>query len=749
MSVKSYFQWLHGQWPSGTVETLPQIDEQGRSSLAGVYVVGDLTGVPLLKFALDSGVKVARRVASELSSEPVAAASGEPVWDVAILGGGVSGMAAALECQSHKLRACVIEAREPFSTIANFPAKKPIFTYPTDMQPEGTLQVAGATKEALLEELRAQIHALSIPITRASAEAITRDKGTLAIRLQGGERVLARRVIVAIGRSGNFRRLGVPGEDLAHVSNRLIDPTGFAEKQVVVVGGGDSALEAALALQKEGASISVVHRQPAFSRAKPANSEAIQKYAALGQVKLAMNASVVRISPEAVEIKSEGGQQTLAADHVLVLIGREPPLDFFARSKMALSGQRSTRLLVGASTFFIACVVAYGMKAFGWFGQSEWHPSRLAAESLARLETTGDTSTLRYTITASLANGIGFVIAFLYCTAVVTFGIARIKRRNTPYVTRQTLSLIFFQCVFLFLLPEVILPWLGHHGLCDSGIGKAIADELFPAASYDHNGREYWRAYGFILAWPLFVWNVFTQGPMWGWLAISLVQTFVIIPVLVWRFGKGAYCGWICSCGALAETMGDRHRHKMPRGQSANRWNMVGQVLLAIVLAMLAVRALAWATDSPRLSAWASHIVLWGWKPGVDFLLAGVAGTGLYFLMSGRVWCRFACPLAALMHVYARFSRFRIVVDSKKCISCSACTAICHQGIDVMGFASRGHHLEDPECVRCSACVTSCPTGVLQFGQVNPAGQVVRVDRLVASAVVEKESAVKNQGSPS
>ena len=99
----------------------------------------------------------------------------------------------------------------------------------------------------------------------------------------------------------------------------------------------------------------------------------------------------------------------------------------------------------------------------------------------------------------------------------------------------------------------------------------------------------------------------------------------------------------------------------------------------------------------------------------VDMFLAGIVGVGLYFWFSGRVWCRFFCPLAALMHIYARFSRFRIFADKKKCISCNVCTSVCHQGIDVMNFANKGLPMEDPECVRCSACVQTCPTGTLQL----------------------------------
>jgi formate hydrogenlyase subunit 6/NADH:ubiquinone oxidoreductase subunit I len=102
------------------------------------------------------------------------------------------------------------------------------------------------------------------------------------------------------------------------------------------------------------------------------------------------------------------------------------------------------------------------------------------------------------------------------------------------------------------------------------------------------------------------------------------------------------------------------------------------------------------------------------------------------------------CPLAALMHIYARFSRFRIISNKKKCISCNVCTSVCHQGIDVMNFANKGLPMNDPECVRCSACVQSCPTGVLQFGQVDrKTGEVIKIDTLAASPVIMREYITK------
>jgi polyferredoxin len=231
------------------------------------------------------------------------------------------------------------------------------------------------------------------------------------------------------------------------------------------------------------------------------------------------------------------------------------------------------------------------------------------------------------------------------------------------------------------------------------------------------------------------------------------VQTFVIIPLIVWRWGKGAYCGWICSCGALAETLGDEYREKMPHGPRWNKLNMLGQVILAVVLGLLLLRVIAWVDALfPAL-----HGVLWiptmihhqvlngignslffSYKYLVDLWLSGILGVGLYFWFSGRTWCRFACPLAALMNIYARFSRFRIFAEKKKCISCNVCTSVCHQGVDVMGFANKGEPMEDPECVRCSACVYSCPTGVLSFGRLGEEG-VPLLDKLAASPVQMRE----------
>jgi ferredoxin len=191
----------------------------------------------------------------------------------------------------------------------------------------------------------------------------------------------------------------------------------------------------------------------------------------------------------------------------------------------------------------------------------------------------------------------------------------------------------------------------------------------------------------------------------------------------------------------------------MFHGPFWNRMNFIGQVFLAAAFVLLAVRVVGWIFPG----SWADrsfHLLLEGkgedgqlaagfflsYKWFVDILFGGVLGVGFYFKYSGRIWCRFACPLAALMHIYGRFSRFRIFADKKKCISCNVCTSVCHQGIDVMSFANQGKAMEDPECVRCSACVQSCPTGVLSFGQLLAEGKPL-FDGLPASPVQIREKA--------
>jgi thioredoxin reductase/NAD-dependent dihydropyrimidine dehydrogenase PreA subunit len=767
--VKRYTHWLHTRWPAGTVEKRPEVDADGRTNVPGLFVTGDLTGVPLLKFSLESGARVIETIAGELKG----GGAGNGGVDVAIVGAGVSGMAAAMEAKRRGLSYRVLESAEPFFTVVNFPRAKPIYTYPRSMTPRGTLQVRAEVKEDLLDELRAQAAAAGIEVESGRVDVVRRTGDGFTLEVDEGKPVTARRVVVAIGQNGDFRRLDVPGEDRDRVYNRLHDPKDFCGQDALVVGGGDSAAETAIALARCGARVTLSYRGRELSRPKPENVDMVMDLArghgegahveaptgrttaavddfmpgAAGKGSLALEpgSTVREIGDDAVVLRTGDGDKTLPNDVVFAMIGREAPLDFFRRSGVRIAGEMNARNWAALGAFVLFCIWLYNWKSGGFFdklwGRLHWFPYNLP-DLLGNAA--ADPASLLGIIVKSAA-GPAFWYTLAYSLVVVVFGVRRIRRRRTPYITVQTATLMAVQVVPLFLLPEIILPWLNYHGLLPSG----PADALFPEATYGH-GREFWRAYGLILAWPLNVYNVFTHDPLPAWLWICGIQTLVLIPLGIYFFGKGAYCGWICSCGALAETLGDTFRHKMPHGPRWNRLNMLGQGILAVAVVLLVLRIASWvAPESSGLKGFLAAAQdgagkggvfrLLNYKWTVDVLLAGVLGYGLYFWFSGRMWCRFACPLAALMHVYARFSRFRIFADKKKCISCNVCTSVCHQGIDVMNFANKGLPMNDPECVRCSACVQSCPTGVLTFGRADGKGKVAATDGLAASPVRMRE----------
>ena len=796
----AYTHWLHTRWPAGTVEKLPEVRADGTTNVSGLHVVGDLTGIPLLKFAADSGARAVQSLAKDKKFKKAREQSrDESILDLVIVGAGVSGMAAALEAHKLGLRFEILEGSEPFSTIANFPKAKPIFTYPSDMTPAGDIQFTATIKEPLLQELRAQTDVGGITPRKAMVEKVVRRGQCLETVIRNEDAILARRVIIAIGRSGNFRKLGVPGEDADKVSNRLHDPKDFCEKRVLVVGGGDSAMETAIAIAECGGHVDLSYRKTAFSRPKAANLAAMERlqknpmarmpetnpesdrvtsstgayldqHRKPGSIRLHLGSTVQTIKADAVTLRTGEVDQQLENDAVLTMIGREAPLDFFRRSGVKIRGETRGLEWMPITLFFLAIWFVYSWKNESPIGNSlaphilgdfpNQVPGLLADWFNAQLD---DRSTVLGTLAMSMRQR-SFYYTLVYTLCIGWFGIRRILRRRTPYVTVQTTVLFLVQFGPLFLLPELLLPWLGYNGHMPVG---GWADEFFPcydAVAYAAgewpdwgHPREYWRAYGFILAFPLSIYNVLTVEANPTWLWICGVQTIVIIPVIVWKWGKGAFCGWICSCGGLAETMGDAHRHKMFHGTTANRWNMLGQAILIVAFGLLAVRIFTWnfpdgsvakvvggiGDENKQGMAYLTEGYPFGYKWVVDVLLGGILGVGMYFKYSGRLWCRFACPLAALMHVYVRFSRFRILPDKERCISCNACTSNCHMGIDVMNFANKGLPMEDPECVRCSACVQTCPTGVLQFGEVNSAGKVIRTDKLTASRVIraERESA--------
>ena len=318
-------------------------------------------------------------------------------------------MAAALEAHRRGMDFRIVEASEPFSTIVNFPKGKPIFTYPTDMVPAGDLQFSESAdvKERLLDDLRARTLKEGIQPTIARVERVMRSGDVLEVAVPDGENLVAHRVIVGIGRSGNYRKLGVAGEDLDKVYNRLHDPKDYCDQDVLVVGGGDSALETAIAVADCGGRVTLSYRRPAFSRPKPENVERLNaltidsgadgelraecETASIdamadekrkrGCIRLMMASQPREIrSQEVVVTSGDGKDETIPNDAVFAMLGREPPLDFFRRSGVSIRGEWRLSSWLSFALVLLSAVFVYhwktnaGIPVYDWFKEAELFP---------------------------------------------------------------------------------------------------------------------------------------------------------------------------------------------------------------------------------------------------------------------------------------------------------------------------------------------------------------------------------------
>ncbi|PJZ52321.1 NAD(P)-binding domain-containing protein [Leptospira adleri] len=752
--LSRYFSWLHNDAPEGPVEVYPEVNDFFESSVPGIRVIGDLTGLPLLKFAVESGYKVAREIERKRETSERSEKSDDSAYEVLIVGAGPAGISAGIEFKKLNYNFVILESNDLFHTIRSYPKGKPIFAEPEDLKNDSEIKILNGSKESLLEDLQSSFKKWNLPLEiGARVTRIRKEVSGFSVLCEDGRTFLAKEVILAIGKSGDAKNLQVPGEELPKVYHRLIDPKDFEKEDVLVVGGGDSAVEAAVAISDYANSTRLSYRGKELVRPKSENREKLESLIRNGKIEFLNESEVVEIKEKEVRLRNTGSKKrntefrTVVNSNVLVQIGSNAPIDFLKKIGLRIQNQKRFWDWIGFLEMILFANVVYFGKA-SFYGSALY--SSIALGSLIvflalgipfgvhlfnkRKELFSDSwntfknfyifSATAYFFTVYvggkyydflfLGKQPGFHYTLLYSLTILTFGLRRIKSRPTKYIKRQTWTLILIQVFPLFLLPEIVLPFLGKNDLLGDPSGF-ILTQVFPYGAY-------WNAYGLILAWPLNMGIFYNTGITTFWLLYGITQTFVMIPYLVYRFGKGAYCGWICSCGGLAETLGDETRTRMPHGKLANRLENSGQwiLLFATVITLLKMSEIF-------LSHWFPFThVLGGIGDGgkkvydvvVDLLLAGVAGVGAYFFLSGRVWCRFFCPLSALMHIYARFSRFRIFSEKKKCISCNICTKVCHQGIDVMSYANKGIPMDNVQCVRCSACVVNCPTKVLSFGEL-------------------------------
>ncbi len=316
-------------FPEGTPPPplkLPEMDEFFQTATKGQYLIGEVAGKPLVKNAANLGrMAVEHMRASGLRP----GRTGDPAnVDVAIVGSGPAGLSAALTCIQRGLTYVVLDKEQLISsTIARYPKGKLVMAEPYDTQNLSLLPVFDSSKELLLPIWNELLERAGVQVKLGeSVESVTGSAGAFKIKTTVAS-YQAQRVVLAIGTRGKPRTLQVPGENLPKIASLLEDPDAWRGKSVLVVGGGDSAVEAALALADAGAKVIVSYRGNAFSRCAPKNRQAVERYAAEGRLKAKLQSTVVSFSADAMVLQFADGSQKQYANHgAFVLIGADPPV---------------------------------------------------------------------------------------------------------------------------------------------------------------------------------------------------------------------------------------------------------------------------------------------------------------------------------------------------------------------------------------------------------------------------------------
>ncbi len=315
----------------GVLQTMrvPMVKANYETNVPGVFIAGELCGMGLIKTAINEG-KIAidhirERLAKETSNQ-------DDVYDVAIVGAGPAGLSATLTAHQYGLRYITLEQGEIAATIRQYPRQKFLMAEPLEVPLYGALYVGDGSKEALLNVWETIISNTGIRInTNERVESIGRESGAFRIVTPKGE-YAARYVVLAAGKRGTPRKLGVPGEDLAKVSYSLIEAESYEDKDVLVVGGGDSAIEAALALSRSGTNrVTLSYRGESFRRARQRNVEQLEKASSEGRIRTLLNSNVKQIGPAMVTMRSGESDILLPNDYVFAMLGGESPEDFLRK----------------------------------------------------------------------------------------------------------------------------------------------------------------------------------------------------------------------------------------------------------------------------------------------------------------------------------------------------------------------------------------------------------------------------------
>lgn len=320
---------------------LPHVNQTFETNVKGMFIAGEMGGMGLIRNAVEQGRQAVQNLVKGISDKT------DLQYDLVVVGAGPAGISATLEAKRLKLKTLTLEQDTLGGTVYTFPRAKIVMTSPMDLPLYGKVKLYETSKPELLDLWNEVLTKNDIQIReKHKVDKISQSENGFLIECKNGEQYTSQRVLLAIGRRGTPRKLNVPGEELPKVAYRLLEPELITGKKVLVVGGGDSAIESALLLLP-GNEVTLSYRKETFSRLKPKNRQKLEAAIQNKQLEVLLNSNVSSIENEAVAIKITGQPEELRLENHLVYIfaGGELPTEFLRNAGIEITTKFGEALL--------------------------------------------------------------------------------------------------------------------------------------------------------------------------------------------------------------------------------------------------------------------------------------------------------------------------------------------------------------------------------------------------------------------